>query len=96
MSNALRDKLAGELMETGFKELAPHFARGALVLVASDLSLLDVAEAVARDQRERVEAWLSSKRIWRATDDDAKRALTEEQKLRFVIVQPWVLAQRCD
>lgn len=96
MSNALRDKLAGELMDTDFKELAPHFARGALVLVAPDLLLLEVAEAIARDQRERVETWLSAQRIWRAMDDDAKRALAEEQTFRFVIVQPWVLAQRRD
>jgi len=96
MSNALRDKLAGELMDTDFKALAPHFARGALVLVASDLTLLDVAEAIARDQRAQVEAWLGAGRIWRATDDDAKHALAAQQPFRFVIVQPWVLAQKRD
>jgi len=94
MSTALRKKLESELMDTDFRALAPHFARGALVMVAPELDLLDVAEAVARDQRAQVEAWLSQRLIWRTTDDDARRATSTDQTFQFVIVQPWVLARR--
>lgn len=91
MSNVLREKLKSEVMATDFATLAPHFARGALIMVDSSLDLLDVAESVACDERAQVEAWLLSRGLWRATDDDAKRGLT--LRFQFVIVQPWVLAQ---
>lgn len=93
MSTALRDKLKSEVMATDFAALAPHFARGALIMLASDLDLLDVAEAVARDERAKVEAWLTTQRLWRATDDEARSAAAGSARFQFVIVQPWVLAQ---
>jgi len=94
MSNALRDKLKSEVMATDFAALGPHFARGALILVAVDVDLLDVAECVARDQRARVEAWLKAQHIWRASDADAQAAVAGAERFQFVIVQPWVLAQK--
>lgn len=94
MAENVREKLKSEIMATDFAALAPHFARGALVLAAPELDILDAAEAIARDDRAQVEAWLTSGALRRASDNDA-RAYMEDRELRFqfVIVQPWVLAQ---
>jgi len=91
-----RAKLRTEVMAVGWSELVPQFARGALLLLAGDRDLLEVAEAIALDDRARVEAWLASGGLRRAADEDA-RALAEagaSARFQCVIVQPWVLAQR--
>jgi hypothetical protein len=90
----LREKLAAEVSATPAADLVPHFARGGLLLLAPELDLLDCAEAIARDERTKIEAWLEAGLLWRARDEDGRR-LVDEPALRhqFVIVQPWVLAQ---
>ena len=71
-----------------------QFARGGLLLLGPRLDLLDVATAVASDERARVESWLASGALWRATEDDARLFQARPaQRFQFVIVQPWVLAQ---
>ena len=94
MSDALREKLKSEVLATGVTELLPHFARGALLFVHPRVDLLDVAVAIARDDRQQIEGYLSEGTLSRATDDEARK-LVEQPALRFqfVIVQPWVVAQ---
>jgi hypothetical protein len=94
MNDDLRNKLRSEVLPATWGELVLPFARGALLLAAPALDLLDVAEAIARDDRSRVEAWLSQGTLARASDADAARFVAEpSQRFQFVIVQPWVLAQ---
>lgn len=92
--STLRDKLKDEVMPASWPELLYQFARGGLLMVAPGRDLLDAAEAVARDDRDAVETWLSSGSLRRATDDDARTfQATPSLRFQFVIVQPWVLAQ---
>jgi hypothetical protein len=95
VSDPIREKLRSEVLATSSGELIPHFARGALLLVDPALDLIDAAFAIARDDRERVEAWLAARTLTRASDEDA-RSLVSQPTLRFqfVIVQPWVVAQK--
>jgi hypothetical protein len=95
MTDALREKLRAEVMAARWADLVPQFARGALLLVAPAADLLDVAEAIARDDRAQVEALLSAGTLRRAADEDARRftELGSQLRFQFVIVQPWVLAQ---
>ncbi|MFT3925520.1 MAG: DUF2288 family protein [Myxococcales bacterium] len=90
-----RAKLRGEVMAVSWSDLVPQFARGALLLLAGSLDLLEVAEAIASDDRARVERWLSEGGLRRASDDDARELSEAGGSTRFqcVIVQPWVLAQ---
>ena len=93
--NPIRAKLRTEIMAVSWSHLVPQFARGALLVLEPHGDLLDVAEAMARDDRVATEAWLSEGCLRRATDDDARRFAEPESPVRFqcVIVQPWVLAQ---
>lgn len=91
----LRDKLRSEIMAASWPELRYQFARGGLFLVAAAADLLEVAEAIASDDRARVELLLADASLRRVTDDDARVFEgAPTTRFQFVIVQPWVLAQR--
>lgn len=85
--------LRAECGELAWRELLPHFARGAVVRIAPGLDLIAVAEAFRDDDSERVGTWLTSGAVARASDDDARRWAHVEPVFRAVVVAPWVLAQ---
>lgn len=95
MDGSVREKLRGETMAAAWGDLVYQFARGGLLLVTTQLDLLDVATAIATDAREQVEHWLATGAVRKASDEDAQRFQSEPNvRFQFVIVQPWVLAQR--
>jgi len=74
-----------------------HFERKAIFLVDLDLSLLNVAMAVAQDQSDLVEAWISTQKLTRPTEEQlASFRLSPELPFVSVIVQPFVLVQRVE
>jgi hypothetical protein len=94
-SSELRAKLKSEVLPASWPDLLYQFARGGLFLVAPAVDLLDVAEAIARDDKPAVEQLLQGGALRRASDDDARTLQAmPDARLQFVVVQPWVLAQR--
>ncbi|HEX6241741.1 MAG TPA: DUF2288 family protein [Polyangiales bacterium] len=95
MESDVRGKLRSEVMSSYWEDLAPHQARGALLLLAPNLDLLEVAEAMAADDSARVASWLKSGQLARVSAAEAEQLeRTEDLRFQFVVVQPWVLAQR--
>ena len=90
----LREKLSDELLPAPWRLLSEHHDRGALFIVPAPLGLLEVAHAVATDQKDQVEEWLLSRALRRPTKEEAA-AWTANPQARFlmVIVQPFVFAQ---
>ena len=88
-----REKLAGEVLDAPWRELAPHFARDAMLLVAPEVDLLDVAVAMARDDVARMQGWLEGGSLIRPGTDQAEAWAKESPRFQAVIVQPWVVAQ---
>jgi hypothetical protein len=88
-----REQLRAEVLRAGWDELAPHFARGALLVLAGELDLLDVAVAIASDDTPAVTAWLADGRLRRASDPEAAAWAESKPVFQAVILQPWVLAQ---
>lgn len=81
-------------MSSYWEDLAPHAGRGALLLLAPQLDLLDAAEAMARDDTAQLSAWLKSGLVRRASPAEAAQLEgTADLRFQFVVVQPWVLAQ---
>ena len=85
----LRQQLSQDLGEAPWSVLKAHHKRGALVLVAPELDLIEVAEAVVLDQSQQVESWMNQGQISPFPDRVAK----EQPMLRCLIAQPWVLTQ---
>ena len=74
-------------------ELQRFFAGGKAVAVAPELDLVDVAYQVSIDNKAAVESWLSSGRVGRVSDEQAREWLQANALMWAVVVKPWVLVQ---
>jgi hypothetical protein len=94
MMSDLRAELTEILDEAEWEWLIPHVQRDAVILVAPELGLLDVGEAIASDNIPSVQQWIEEQLITKPTivqvgewnGDPSKRFCT-------LIVQPYVLVQ---
>ena len=93
LSLELRTQFNAETGKLGWNELERHFARGVVVWVASDLDLVEVAAAFARDDKPAVERWLTEGRVVRAASEHAERWHREQALFWAVVAAPWVLVQ---
>jgi len=90
----LRQELRGQIQHVRADVLLPHHRRGALLIVTPQVDVLEVAEAVAGDDAERVEALIKAEQVYRPTLADlATWCVDDDMRLQFVILQPYVLAQ---
>lgn len=92
-SSTLYAKLLGETASITWQELQPFFARGALLRVASDFDLIEAAQAVALDDRDKVAAWLAEGRLGALASEQAQEWQQRDPSLWAVVVAPWVLVQ---
>jgi len=89
----LRAKINAETGRIGWGELQHHFARGVVIKVAAGLDLVEVAAALAHDDRGSVEAWLRAGRIAHAETADALAWHERDAHFWAVVAAPWVLVQ---
>lgn len=97
MSSDFRKQFERDLAEVGWKDLRIHLQRDAIILVAADLDLLEVAIAVAEDRKEQVADWISGAQLSKPTAEQVaawEGAL--EKPFRMLIVQPFILVQAVD
>lgn len=83
-------------LETGviaWKDLVPHFARGVVIKVLEGRDLVEVGNAMARDDSNQLQEWLADESVSRASDDDAREWTTREPEFWCVVTAPWVLVQ---
>jgi len=88
-----RKELEQERGYLSWPELERHFARGVVVVVDPKLELLEVAEAMARDDRETFSGWMSEGLVLQAEDTHARRWEGSLLTLEAVVVAPWVLVR---
>ncbi len=90
----LTTKLRESIQEGEWSWLAPHEARGAIVLVSPELDLADAGAHVSQDVVEKVSSWLSQGLLAKPTPEQVE-AWNEapSQHFHFLIVQPYVLIQ---
>ena len=92
-SEELRQKINLETGTIAWNELVRHFAKGMVVVIASELDLIQVAERFAADDQSQVATWIEQNMIRRAQDDDARRWHEHNTEFWSVVVAPWVLVQ---
>jgi hypothetical protein len=93
-----RDNLYAKLnAETGilaWSDVAPHFARGAVIRVGTELDLVRVATSMAEDDAGQLSGWFDRGLVRRASDSDAiEWSRDPDVRLWAVVVAPWVLVQ---
>jgi hypothetical protein len=86
-----RGDLEAEQGRLTWPELARHFARGVVVVVAPELDLLVVADAMARDDRTQFVEWMTSGQVIQALDSHAQHWESTGVVLNAIVVAPWVL-----
>jgi hypothetical protein len=90
----MRETLLATMGPIEFSDLRPHLARGTVIIVDGSLDLLDVGEAVARDDKERVAAWVAAGQLGKPSLEQLERwSKTEGPAWTVLVVQPFVLLQ---
>ena len=95
MSNEeLRQQLTENLDEAEWEWLSPHVKRDAVIVVAKELDLLDVGEAIASDKVSEVQVWIEEAFITKPSNEQMGEWNNQQDK-RFnaLIVEPYVLIQ---
>lgn len=88
----MRETLVASMGPIEFSDLRPHIVRGAVITVDASLDLLEVGEAVARDDKERIAAWLATGLLSKPSLEQIERwAKTEGPAWTVLVVQPFVL-----
>lgn len=83
-----------DLAEVCWRELKIHLQRDAIITVSVDLDIIDVAVAVADDNKGVVGEWISDHKLGKPTEDQLKSwEKTPEKSFRMLIVQPFILIQ---
>ncbi|TVQ20435.1 MAG: DUF2288 domain-containing protein [Leptolyngbya sp. DLM2.Bin15] len=90
----LRVQLTETLDEAEWDWLVPHVHRDAIVIVGSGLDLVDVGMAIAHDQVQLVQRWISEQMIGKPTVEQlADWERDRSRRFTTLIVQPYVLVQ---
>ncbi len=90
----LRDELERSLGPVELSDLRAHLARGAVITVDASLDLIEVGEALARDDKTRVADWIERSLIGKPSLETIERwSKLEGAAWTALVVQPFVLVQ---
>ncbi len=90
----LRAQLDENLDEAEWEWLIPHVKRDSVILVAADLDLITVGEAIASDKTSEVQRWIDEALISKPSAVEISEwNIQKEKRFMTLIVQPFVLAQ---
>lgn len=89
-------KLNAETSKISWQELERFYASGAVIGVAQNLDLIEVARQFSRDNKVAVEAWLAAGTVYKLESHHALQ-LSEAMTMHWaVVVAPWVLIQEVE
>ena len=90
----LRAELEKDLDEAQWEWLIPHVKRDSVLILAKELNLVNVGIAIASDNLQSVQHWISEQLIQKPSETQLSNWNSDPQK-RFntLIVQPYVLIQ---
>ncbi|MBT8495961.1 MAG: DUF2288 family protein [Deltaproteobacteria bacterium] len=95
MSDDLRAKLRSEIQAVDAAALLPHQRRDALLVLEPSVDLLDIAVAIAKDDVAAITGLIADGRLSKPDLGElADWCVDVELRFQFVIVQPYVLAQK--
>jgi hypothetical protein len=93
----LREKLQQNLDEAEWEWLIPHVQKDGVIVVARNLDLLDVGEAIAGDNIPSVQRWIDEQLLAKPTIDQVGEwNLNRTKRFNALIVEPYVLIQELD
>ncbi len=88
-----KGKINLETAKIAWKDLERFFAAGAVIYVAPELTIIDVAYALSQDDTQQFKAWMDAHKVEHVSDQQAIKWHEEGATLWSVVVKPWVLVQ---
>jgi hypothetical protein len=92
----LRAKLLGETAKAPWHELQRFFAQGIVLQAQPGVDMLEVALALAEDNRDRFEEFLTAEQAGPVSDEQALAWIESDATLWTVVVKPWIVVQPLD
>lgn len=90
----LRETLNKDVANISWTDILPHAKRDAVIVVKPELDLLEVAEAIARDNTSSVQEWIAARSIAKPTAEQLTKWNDNPQKqFTASIVQPFVVVK---
>lgn len=89
----MREEFHTQTATINWRELQPHYARGALVMVDRELDLVEVALQLRLDNKSQFEQWMTDGVVAGVEDELAQRLFEEDPAVWAVVVPPWLLVQ---
>ncbi|MGB3300828.1 MAG: DUF2288 domain-containing protein [Phormidesmis sp.] len=93
MSKDLHAELANMIGPVQWQWLEPQLKRDAVVIVNPHLDLAEVGVAVATDNAQAVEHWITEQLITKPNAQQLTRWRQDNKRFASLIVQPYVLVQ---
>ena len=90
------EKLAKYTGIVDWEYLQPHYESGALIYVDPTLSITEVGQALADDDKTGIEAWLKSGDLVKPSEPHAKWWQENPAQFTALVVSPFVLMQPVD
>ena len=87
----LLTKLSADIDETTWENLQAHHERQALFCLSDNVELVAAAMAMARDEVNYIQKWLSESDMWKPTDEEIETWKEDDVVFNFLILQPYVL-----
>jgi len=90
----IKEKLSRDVANISWQDLLPHAKRDVLIVIATDLDIIEVSEAIALDKKDLVNNWINQKLIAKPSTEQLSTWNNNPQQ-QFVtsIVQPFVIIQ---
>jgi hypothetical protein len=88
------ERFKEDLAEVCWGDLREHLQRDTIITLAAELDLVEAATAVARDDSEKITAWIAAGQLGKPTVEEVTAWEKEMDKpFRVLIVQPYILVQ---
>lgn len=90
----IKIQLSEELAAIQWKDIIPHAQRDVVIVVNPRLDLLDVGEAIALNNTNKIQAWICESLITKPLSEQLSQWNQNPNKeFNALIVQPFVLVQ---
>jgi hypothetical protein len=89
----LRAEFHAQTARISWHNLQTHYARGAVVLVAAELNLVEVAVQLQQDNKTLFEHWIAAGQVAAVTDVQGQQFFDANSDFWAVVAPPWVLVQ---
>lgn len=91
----MRETLAASVGNVYFSDLRAHLARGVVIVLAPSLDIVDVGEALARDDKARVQAWIEAGALRKPSLVELELwAKIADDRWESLVVAPFVLVRQ--